>query len=57
MKTFYATSKVEHYTFKATNISDARHWVINHLDLSLEWTIGEVINPTEATQRGNLNLN
>jgi len=57
MKTFYATSRVAHYTFEAINISDARHWVINHLDMSLNWTIGEVINPTEETHRGNPSLN
>lgn len=48
MKTFYATSEIGgHYTFEATNISDARHWVINHLDISLEWTLGELINPVK----------
>lgn len=57
MKTFYATSQREHHTFKASNLSDAKHWVINHLDLSQEWTFGEVINPTEATHRGNPSLN
>jgi hypothetical protein len=46
MKTYYAKSEKEHYTFRAENISDARHWVINHLDCSQNWTTGEVINPT-----------
>lgn len=56
MKKFYATSNTgTHYEFNASNISDARHWVINHLDLSQEWTIGELVNPTEATHRSNLN--
>lgn len=46
MKTYYAKSKLEHYTFRALTILDARHWIINHLDCSQEWILGEVINPT-----------
>jgi hypothetical protein len=47
MKTYYAKSKTEHYTFRAKNISDARNWIINHLDCSQEWTLGQIINPTK----------
>jgi hypothetical protein len=47
MKTYFAYSKKEKHQFKASNISDARHWIINHLDTSQEWTIGEVLNPTD----------
>ena len=54
MKTYYAKSKTESYTFMAWNIHEARTWIQNHLDCSQEWTVGEVINPTrqpnEATQ-------
>lgn len=46
MKTFYAKSKKEHYTFRALTLADARNWIINHLDCSQEWTLGEIINPT-----------
>jgi hypothetical protein len=46
MKTYFAYSKKEQHQFKALNISDARHWIINHLDTSQEWTLGEVMNPT-----------
>ena len=46
MKTYYAKSNKEHYTFRASNISDARTWIQNHLDCSQEWTLGEVLNPT-----------
>ena len=46
MKTYYAKSVKESYEFKAWNIHEARHWIINHLDCSQEWTLGEVINPT-----------
>jgi hypothetical protein len=45
LRTYYAKSNKEHYTFRALNISDARHWIINHLDTSQEWTLGEVMNP------------
>ena len=51
MKTYYAKSEFEHYIFRASNISDARYWVINHLDCSQEWTIGEVINPTRQPSK------
>ena len=46
MRTYYAKSNKEHYTFRAKNIYEARTWIINHLDTSQEWTLGEVINPT-----------
>ncbi len=32
------STDVEH-KFKALNLHDARHWVINHLDCSCEWDI------------------
>lgn len=45
MKTFYfeATNEKtkENYIIQAKNSSEARHWIINHLDLSLNWTIKE----------------
>jgi hypothetical protein len=46
IKTYYAKSNKEHYTFRALDLSDARYWIINHLDCSQEWTLGEVLNPT-----------
>jgi hypothetical protein len=46
MKTYFAYSKKEKHQFKALNISDARNWIINHLDTSQEWTLGELLNPT-----------
>ena len=46
MRTYYARSEKEHYTFRAKNISDARIWIENHLDCSQQWTFGEVMNPT-----------
>jgi hypothetical protein len=55
MKTYFAYSKKEKHQFKALNISDARHWIINHLDTSQEWTLGEVLNPT--TQVDNVQYN
>jgi len=57
MKTYFAYSNKEQHQFKALNILDARAWIVNHLDCSQEWTLGEVLNPTrqpnEATQRYN----
>lgn len=32
----------EHYTFRAYSNEDARHWVINHLDTSKEWTVKNI---------------
>ena len=29
----------ESYEFRAKDAEDARHWVINHLDCSNEWTV------------------
>jgi len=46
MKTYYAKSNKEHYTFRALDLSDARTWIQNHLDCSQEWTLGELLNPT-----------
>ena len=46
MKTYFAYSSKEQYQFKAKNIYEARTWIINHLDTSYEWTLGEIINPT-----------
>jgi len=43
MKTYYAKSNKEHYTFRALDLSDARNWIINHLDTSQEWVFGEVL--------------
>ncbi len=42
--TYFAQSEnlKEFYTFRATSMEDARHWVINHLDLSLNFKIGIV---------------
>lgn len=31
--------KADDVHFKAMNDEEAKHWVINHLDLSLNWTI------------------
>lgn len=42
MKTYFAKSEKEHYTFRAASLEDARHWVINHLDCSQTWDIGLV---------------
>ena len=29
----------EHYKIKLENLDSVRHWIINHLDTSKEWTI------------------
>jgi hypothetical protein len=50
MKTYFAYSSKEQYQFKAKNIYEARTWIINHLDTSYEWTLGEIINPTIKQQ-------
>jgi hypothetical protein len=47
MRTYYASSENGYYRFVAKNISEAKHWVINHLDSSKEWIVGEIINPTD----------
>ena len=49
MKSFYACNvqkygeygfnPLERYLFKAKNTADARHWIINHLDISIKWQI------------------
>lgn len=46
MKTYYARSSKGYYSFVALNLYEARTWIINHLDTSYEWTLGEIINPT-----------
>ena len=33
------TTNTETHTFGAESDSDARHWVINHLDTSKQWTV------------------
>lgn len=53
MKTYFAYSKNEQHQFQAKNIFDARNWIINHLDCSQEWTLGQVINPTIKQQSYN----
>lgn len=47
MKTYYARSSKGHYRFVALNLYEARTWIINHLDTSYEWTLGEILNPTK----------
>ena len=32
-------SDINSVTFRVNNLSDARHWVINHLDCSYQWDI------------------
>jgi hypothetical protein len=49
MRTYYASSENGYYRFVAKNISEAKHWVINHLDSSKEWIVGEIINPTDIS--------
>ena len=34
----------ESYTIKAESVSDARHWIINHLDCSRAWKITNLEN-------------
>jgi len=45
MKTFYFEAvnekTKENYVIQANDSAEARHWVINHLDLSLNWTVRE----------------
>lgn len=43
----------ERYEFKAEDAEDARHWVINHLDCSKEWTtynLEDEVEEEEETQ-------
>lgn len=43
MENYIATnSKGISYSFTAADPSDVRHWVINHLDSSLEWWVNGV---------------
>lgn len=45
MKAIYfaqSENKKHFYTFYADSLSDARHWVINHCDLSENFTVGIV---------------
>lgn len=41
MTTYYITSSVdsESYTKDFASYKEAYHWVVNHLDLSKNWTI------------------
>ena len=40
MKNYTAVSlKADDVNFLAADDTDARHWIINHLDLSLGWSI------------------
>jgi hypothetical protein len=41
MKDFIISCNIEdiEYELKAQDITEARHWVINHLDLSKDWTV------------------
>jgi hypothetical protein len=34
----------EHYYLKSKDSNEARHWVINHLDLSKEWKISDFLS-------------
>jgi len=34
--------KHESYTVELDTYTDARHWIINHLDQSKEWTVEDV---------------
>jgi hypothetical protein len=47
MRTFVALSSKEQHIFEALDPSEAKHWIINHLDCSQEWTLAEIINPTK----------
>ena len=42
-KKFSLTNKknAKKFTIKRKNYDEAKHWLINHLDLSEEWTIKE----------------
>jgi len=43
MKTFIAfDTNNNRHIFSAKDAIDAKHWVINHLDTSLLWTVREV---------------
>jgi|LakMenE18May11ns_1017448.scaffolds.fasta_scaffold9701880_5 hypothetical protein len=48
-KSYFAKSKKEYYTFRATDNEDARHWIINHLDTSQEWNYGLVVYPLQES--------
>ena len=43
-KKFSLTNKknAKKFTIKRKNYDEAKHWLINHLDLSEEWTIKEI---------------
>lgn len=49
IQTYFAKSKTEHYTFRATGLEDAKHWIINHLDSSQVWNYGLVIYPLQES--------
>jgi hypothetical protein len=48
-KTFaaYCAATKEHYTFRAVDLLDAKHWVINHLDCSKQWEVYSIDNTRE----------
>jgi hypothetical protein len=48
-KTFaaYCATTKEHYTFRALDLLDAKHWVINHLNTSNEWEVYAIDNTKE----------
>ena len=43
MKTYYFrcenVNTIENYVIQAKDLIEARHWIINHLDLSLNWSV------------------
>jgi hypothetical protein len=38
----YSKKSIKEYSKVFKNEEEARHWVINHLDLSLDWKIEEI---------------
>ena len=51
MKKYRAINKNnELFDFHAINSEEVRHWTINHLDMSREWFVFEVISYEEASQ-------
>jgi hypothetical protein len=49
MKTYRAVANNNEFVeFKATNNEEARHYVINHFDMSREWFIFQVVGYEEA---------
>lgn len=35
----YGFNPTERYEFQAKDTASARHWIVNHLDCSIEWQI------------------